>query len=302
MARETKKDRIVAKMFDQLSEHLHELKVASQNAAFKESDLERWAQSVIKNVLGYSASEGYLIVAQETKAKMRPDLTVKKNDKAVFVVEVKKLDFDLNKSDFRSGKVQLSEYLKLIGDVHWGILTNGYEWKLFDFSQVNSGIEIVSFDIRNDADEIDLSKKAIEEMCWEFLDLHENTFLTNEWEEYSKEAVAFSPESLAQAILSYDSIKYISKAIRGEHDYKVNPEILFDKIHSLLVNGLDDSVVGWNEVKEAELKKYVTSQKKASRKKKTSPKKQETSTNTPPSSSEETIQDQASSNEDVKLN
>lgn len=271
MSRETKQDRTVRGIFDQVTEHLHELKGYESNHNIKEMDVERWCQSFLKSCLGYTASAGYSIRAQETKGKMRPDLIVLKDEKPIFVVEVKKLGFDLSKSDFRSGKIQLSEYLNLIGDVRWGLLTNGHEWKLFDFSQKEyGGIETSSFDLRSDEDTIDLSKKAIEEQCYEIMDFHETSFSAKIWEDLSKEALAFSPDSLAKAILSHDVIKYVAKSIRGEHEYRANIEVLTDKVYWLLEEGLNDAICGWNESKHAEFQKFIKSQKRASRRTKRS--------------------------------
>jgi len=268
MSRETKQDRIVRNNYDSVSEHLHELKNLEANPATKESDIERWAQSFLKTCLGYSSSSGYFIKPQDIKGKMRPDLVTQKNDKSLFVIEVKKLGYDLDKSDFRSGKVQLSEYLKTYSDVKFGILTNGFEWKLYDFSDTNyPGIEIKCFDLRTD-DIIDFSKRNIEDKCWEIMDFHESTYNSEGWNELSKEAMAFSPESLAKAILSIDVVKYIAKSIRGEHDYRADNEMLVDKIYSLLEDGLDDSVKGWNEIKAAEFQKYIKAQKRLSKKSK----------------------------------
>ena len=247
MARETKQDRTVRAILDQTIEHLHELKSLEANTSTKELDVERWAQSFLRNCLGYTASASYTIRAQETKGRMRPDLVVIHNEKPVFVVEVKKLGFDLNKSDFRSGKVQLNEYLNQIGNVRWGMLTNGIEWKLFDFSQPEyGGIEISNFDLKSE-DTIDLSKKAVEEQCYELLDLHESSFTTKEWPELAKEAMAFSPESLSKAILSADVVRYIAKFVKGEHEFKANHEILTDRLYWLLEQGLNDAIAGWNE-------------------------------------------------------
>lgn len=266
MARETKQDRIVRNILDQVTEHLHELKAMDSNPASKEADVERWCQSFLKNCLGYTATAGYSIRAQEAKGKMRPDLVVLQNDKPVFVVEVKKLGFDLGKSDFRSGKLQLNEYLQTIGAVKFGMLTNGAEWKLFDFSQAQyGGVEVMSFDLRSDDETIDVSKKAVEDQCYEFLDFHESAFSNESWYDLSKEAMAFSPESLAKAILSSDVVKYIAKYVRGEHEYKANMEVLTDKVFTLLERGLDDSITGWNESKTLEFQKYVKSQKRSAR-------------------------------------
>lgn len=279
MAKENKQDRLVRNMLDQAIEHLHELKNIESNPASKESNVEVWAQSFLKNCLGYTAASGYSIRSQEVKGKMRPDLIVFKADKPVFVVEVKKLGFDLNKSDFRSGKTQLSEYLTTLGNVKYGILTNGTEWLLFDFSQPQyGGVEFAKFDLKSDSDIIDCSKKVVEDQCYEFLDLHESSFAANEWPELAKEAMAFSPESLSKAILSVDVIKYIAKSIRGEHDFKANQELLMDKVFCLLEKGLDDSIQGWNETKTGEFHKYIKTQKRASRKTKRSGIKKETST------------------------
>lgn len=269
MARETKEDRIVRNIFAQSIEHLHELKNLELNSNSKESDVEVWAQSFLKNCLGFTPSLGYSIRSQESKGRMRPDLIILQNEKPIFVVEIKKLGFDLNKSNFRSGKTQLGEYLNTLGGVSWGILTNGTEWRLFDFSnQEYSGIEISAFDLKSENDQIETNKKIVEEICYELLDFHETSYRETYWKNLSKEAMAFSPESLSKAILSNDIIKCIAKFVRGQHEYKANQEILTDKVYWLLEQGLNDAVAGWNETKAAELHKYVKSQKRACRKNK----------------------------------
>lgn len=267
MAKETKQDRVVRTILDQVTEHLHELKTLDANPNAKERDVESWAQSFLRNCLGYTAVGGYSIRAQEAKGKLRPDLIVLHNDKPIFVVEIKKLGFDLNKSDFRSGKTQLNEYLNQIGNVRWGMLTNGIDWKLIDFSQIQyGGIEVSCFDLKSETDTIDLSKKAVEEQCYELYDFHEASFTCTAWAELSKEAMAFSPESLAKAILSADVVKYIAKFVKGEHEFKANHEILSDKLYWLLEQGLNDAINGWNEAKATELHKYLKAQKRAGRK------------------------------------
>jgi hypothetical protein len=267
VARETKQDRTVRGMIDQTTEHIFELKNMEANPNSKESDVERWCQSFLKNCLGFTASAGYSIRSQEAKGKMRPDLVLLKGDKPIIVIEVKKFGYDLNKSDFRSGKVQLNEYLNSIGAVNWGILTNGTDWKLYDFSdQSVGGIEVTSFDVKGESDAYDTSKKAIEETCYNLLEFHETTYVSGEWTDLSKEATAFSPESIARAILCADVVKYIARTIRGEHEYKANLEVLTDKIYSTLEQGLNDAIKGWNEAKAAEFSKYIKSQKRVSRK------------------------------------
>lgn len=277
MARETKQDRIVRNIYDQVNEHLHELKNIEANVSSKESDVERWAASFLKNCLGFMSSSGYSVRSQETKGKMRPDLIVLKDEKPIFVVEVKKTTFDLHKSDFRSGKVQLNEYLNTLGNVKWGMLTNGVEWKLFDFSNPQiGGVEIFCFDLKSgDGDTFSFDKKVMEELCYELIYFHECCLSDKTWEDLSKEATAFSPDSLAKAILSADVVKYIGKHVRGEHDFKANIEVLTDRVYSLLERGLNDAVTGWNETKAAEIQKYVKSQKRAFRKVRKIPKKEE---------------------------
>lgn len=268
MAKETKQDRIVRSIFDQVTEHLHELKNMDANVNTKESDVERWCSSFLKNCLSYTASSGYSIRSQESKGKMRPDLLVMKDDKPVFLVEVKKLGFDFDKSDFRSGKVQLTEYLNAVGNVKWGILTNGTDWRLYDFSTPqNGGVEVARFSVKvGEGETFSLDKKLVEELCYNMFDFHESTFASKAWDDLAKEATAFSPDSLAKAILSSDVIKYIGKSIRGEHEFKANLEVLTDKVYSLLENGLDDSILGWNDAKAAEYHKYIKNQKRVSRK------------------------------------
>lgn len=270
MAKENKQDRTVRMMFDSVTEHFHELKALEANPNTKEMDVERWAQTFLKSCLGYSASNGYGIRAQEQKGKLRPDLVVYQAETPIFVVEVKKLGFNLDKSDFRCGKTQLSEYLYSLGKVPYGILCNGYEWRLYDFNNPNGVVEILSFDLRNDEDKIDFNKKHVEDQCYDLSNLHESAFRGKEWPDFAKEATAFSPESLTRAILSSNVVKLISKEIRGEHDYKASLDVLYHKIYDLLAQGLDDSLKDFNDTKQAEFQKYIKTQIRITRKTKKS--------------------------------
>ncbi len=131
------------------------------------------------------------------------------------------------------------------------------------------------FDLKNgEGDAFLFDKKLVEELCYDMFDFHEATYTSKAWEDLAKEATAFSPDSLAKAILSTDVIKYIGRSIKGEHEFKANLEVLTDKVYSLLEKGLDDSIPGWNEAKAAEFSKYIKSQKRASRKVKRTNKKE----------------------------
>jgi len=77
MARETKEERTVKAMIEPLMEHLLDLKSLAANPNAKESDLERWCQSLLRSGLGYSAVNGYTIRAQESKGRSRPDLKIR---------------------------------------------------------------------------------------------------------------------------------------------------------------------------------------------------------------------------------
>jgi hypothetical protein len=274
MARETKQDRVARGMFEQASEHVLDLMSIEKNPNAKETDVERWAQGLLKTVLGYTATSKYTIKAQETKGKMRPDLVLYKQDSAVCVVEVKKLGADLNKTDFRSGKMQLDTYLNEYPSVKWGLLTNGYEWRLFDFSDRKAGgVHALSINFKGEGDALSTDKSSLEDLCYDLYDLHETNFGSDDWEQLSKEATAFSPDSLARAMLCPEVLKAIGKSIRGEHEFKANVDALYDKVYDLIVVGLNDFDPGWTAIKHDELSKYVRAQKKQSKRKRRSPKK-----------------------------
>jgi hypothetical protein len=223
----------------------------------------------MKSCLGFSVSNGYTIKNQDQKGKLRPDIVVYKGDKPIFVIEIKKLGFDFEKSDFRSGKVQLKEYLASFEEVSYGFLCNGYEWKLYDFSNKQNAIEIQKVSFKNDGALCDTSKRQVEEMCYEFSCFHEYAFTSSEWVDLSKEATAFSPDSLAKAILASNVMKVITKEIRGEHEYKACTDLLYDKVYNLLSFGLDDTMKGsFNPEKKAEFEKYIKSQMRQARKSK----------------------------------
>jgi hypothetical protein len=275
MAKETKHDRVVRQMMDQMTEHIVELKALEAHPNCKESDVEKWATTFLKSCLGYSVSNGYTIKAQEQKAKLRPDLVVYKGDKPVFVIEVKKLGFDFEKSDFRSGKIQLKEYLATLGDVSYGFLCNGFEWKLYDFSNKERPIEIQKVNIREDGILPEINKKEIEDLCYDFISLHETSFSSDEWSDLSKEATAFSPDSLTRAVLSSTVMKVITKEIRGEHEFKASSDLLYEKVLHLLCFGLDNALKeSFNSEKQAELEKYMKGQMRHLRKAKKQRKKE----------------------------
>jgi hypothetical protein len=83
MARETKVDRLVRTISENVLEHLHELKTIIANPNTKEFKVERFIQSFLRSCLGFSASNNYAIRPQEVKGRHRPDLVVLKNDKPV---------------------------------------------------------------------------------------------------------------------------------------------------------------------------------------------------------------------------
>lgn len=265
--RENKIERTIRLMAEPVSEHLKQLLDISKNASNKELDIERWVERVLQSCLGFSASNGYSIRAQESKNKMRPDLAIYKADKPVLVVEVKRLDCSLDKTSFRSGKVQLREYLSSADGVKWGLLCNGYEWRLFDFS-VGNGIEVFSFDVRGESESLEFTKRAVEDLSSTMIDLHVSSFESGSWTELSKEATAFSPESLAKTILTPNFTRMVAKHIKGEHEMRANLDTLTDKLAELIENGLDDQVSDWNEAKSADLHKHIKSQKRAMKKKK----------------------------------
>lgn len=246
----------------QLNEHLIELRqLAASNS--KESHVEAWCQSLLKQVLGFSASSGYAVRNQEARGKLRFDVIVTladKPDQIVLVAEIKKLGADLNKSDLRSGKVQLGEYLKTLGNVRWGILTNGYEWRLYDFQ--SDFITVANTDLRGEQQEIDTTPKVLEEMAWELLEFSSLYFGNATWDKMSTEAQALSPDSLARSILSIEVVKRISKALNEQHGYRVSVDTLTDKLAELLEFGLNDMLTCWNDAQRNELDRYIRSQKK----------------------------------------
>lgn len=267
MSKETKQDRIVRQMMDQMTEHIVELRAFDTNPNCKESDVEKWAQTFLKSCLGYSVSNGYTIKSQDQKGKLRPDLVVYKGDKPIFVMEVKKLGFDFEKSDFRSGKLQLKEYLATFEDVPYGFLCNGYEWKLYDFTNKQNAIEIQKVSFKEEGILTDVSKKQVEDMSYEFSCFHEYAYSSSMWNDLSKEATAFSPDSLAKAILSSNVMKIITKEIRGEHEFKASIDLLYEKVFNLLSLGLDDTLKSaYNPEKKAEFEKYIKGQIKLTRK------------------------------------
>ena len=69
------------------------------------------------------------------------------------------------------------------------MLTNGHEWKLYDFSQPQyNGIEVCAIDLHSESEVVDTTKKSVEDKCYDVLDFHESSYATKYWEESFKEA------------------------------------------------------------------------------------------------------------------
>ncbi|MGK5089017.1 hypothetical protein WDW86_15780 [Bdellovibrionota bacterium FG-2] len=266
--RESREDKLVRQMIPQLTESLIELK-AMPVGTTKESDVEAWCRRVVKSVLGFSASAGYDVRTQETRGKMRFDLVVTRLDKPeeiLLVAEIKRLGANLSKSDLRSGKGQLQEYLKHLGNVRWGILTNGFEWCLYDYK--SDSINVISTDVRDEEEQIDSTAKGALDAALNLIEFSAHYFETKVWENLSAEAQALSPEALARSIVSIDIMKKVAKYLNEEFDYRVSLESLTEKLSLLVENGLKGLVGSWNEVKRAEFEKYVRSQQRQLKKNK----------------------------------
>jgi hypothetical protein len=125
---------------------------------------------------------------------------------------------------------------------------------------------VASVDIRDEQHEINTTAKNIDETGWELIDFSASFYESKTWEKLSQEAQAFSPDSLAKAILTNDSVKRIAKFLTGEHEYRVSVDVLTDKLSELVEHGLAGSVNNWNETNHDELARYVRTQKRAAKK------------------------------------
>lgn len=215
MPKESHEERLHREMIPNLMESLTELKTMVANGNTKESFVEAWCRGIVKRVLGFSATAGYNVVNQATHGKMRFDLVVTLSDnpdKILLVAEIKRLGSDLSKSDFRSGKTQLKEYALSIG-TRWGILTNGCEWRLYDFQ--SDAISLREVVICEDVSNIDTSTKAVSDTAYDLAELS-SYYIDKGLADFSAEAQALSGDSLAKAVLSTDIMKKIAKYLHSQ--------------------------------------------------------------------------------------
>ena len=262
MARETRDEKRVNSMIPALTEHMIELKTLISNET-KEAHVETWAMSLLKFVLGYSHANNYAIKQQETKGKSRFDLVIVKSDapdQVVMLIEVKNYGTDLSRTNYRSGRGQLEEYLKTLNGVRWGILTNGVEWQLYDFK--NDMICLCEISLDDEEGLIDMSASGIKEVAEDLLEISSYYYASKDWEKLSLEAQALSPDSLAKGILNPNCIKLINKYLSEEYDFKASNENLLSKLSDLLVYGLNERGGEWTDSRKAEFQKFVRSQKK----------------------------------------
>ena len=250
MTRDNQQEHIALYMFQQVYEHLYDLHGIVSNPKY--GHFEQWIQSVLKNCLEFIPSYGYSILAHHSRAQKSPDLVIVKEKKTVMIVEIKPLGFDLSEfnADDRS-----TEYLQAISKIPWGIVTNGYEWRLYDYR--NGGVEVVSFDLRIE-DALDLTKSGIQENCKNLAALHVHNYEGKIWELYSQQATEVTSESLVKAMLTADVAQYLSKQIQGNKIQ--NPTILIDRIYKILQGGMKGTDV---ENQRAEILKHIKLQKQA---------------------------------------
>ena len=265
MARKTKQERVVQKLSKQLSKPLQDLHTTISGNHPMQSELALWVQGILQNYLDFSSSNHYHMVFNNADGPAtQPDMVIMKDNQSLIVVDVLHISNPMGRSIVEHNALELDQYLKQIGSVRWGILTNGLEWKLYDFE--NNGIEIAYFDIRRDKTNIDFSTAGIEEIAWGLSDFHESIYASGDWETFSKEMNAVSPESIVKAILSADTMKHVFELFRNQNEFKGSSEVLIEETFRLLKSGLDSPLTKSDHTRRDELNRYVREQKKASRK------------------------------------
>ena len=242
------KQEIVQELLRRISEHLVKVDAITNEDEAIKFYVEGWSRSMLTTCLGFSEENGYKIDTPRANV-LGPTLSVSEGERTVLAIEVIGLGTPMNQSILGSDKVNYTEFFRDIGMCRWGMLTNGFEWKLYDFD--HDCCEVLYFDLR--ARKKEKTSIVEEKRGLGLLRFHELSLRSGDWSRCSEKSREISADLLVKTLLSSENINLISQQMRNKTRYGGTQKMLIDQMFRLLKPSFE---------KNSRLDRYVQTIKK----------------------------------------
>lgn len=217
---ESKQEKIIREMFTDMNEHFIRLEALSEDPS--DQKLTEWAKSFIMNCLGFNQSNGYTL---------HSDQLIYQEASPLLFICVQPIGTGLGPKFFE----------KLTSKVPYGMLTNGFEWRLFDLSLPAQPSEIICCELPRPYSGLDLENESLMTATKNFFLFHEINYRAL-WSSFARESATISRVKLAKAILSPEVIELISKDVFGNNIHTTTNDVLAHKIFNLLTTGMGKEI------------------------------------------------------------
>lgn len=195
----------------------HLLKAKEDN--LNEADTCTRIYEVFQQVLGYDPLED---ISREVQIKEgRADFAIKIEGAVKFLVEAKSAGTALRQRHAGQAELYAAE-----GNIPWVLVTNGVAWHLYHLT-FEQGIEY------EPAFQADISTDEFDSVAANLSLLHRRAFAKQELEEFWNHKAALSPESIAGALFTEETLRLIRRTIRRKEGPLVDEEDLGRAIHDM---------------------------------------------------------------------
>ena len=258
MNTESQKENVTSLAAKQVMDQLLEINLIQTEEDFTGFDIEKWTTQFIKNCLGFSAFEGFSLNTPRINV-LGPTLTIEQEKKPIISVEILGLGSPLNQSILDAEKIDFMEFFREIGETRWGLLTNGFEWKLFDFHHDCTEVTYMNLKIVTEKDQP--SNYELGKASSKILNFTSPSYESGRWKILSRNARRISSDNLVKALFSPEVIEPLVEKIKQEHTYGGTSKTLMDRFFTLFKTGLENSSSGLTKEHFKQLDRYVESRK-----------------------------------------
>jgi hypothetical protein len=174
---------------------------------------------VFEDVLGYDPMTE---ITRESQVKDKyVDIALKLDGTIRLLVEVKSAG-----SDLRDRHIEQAKHYAAEANMPWVLLTNGVTWTLYHLS-FEEGVEYVK------AFSTDLAQDPFDKAADLLGLLHRQSLMKGELDEFWKHRAALTPESIARAIFTEETLKLIRRGVRRREGILIDEEDLAQAIHGM---------------------------------------------------------------------